>query len=88
VPAGATAFSHRDERYVVEHVETSGDGAWADRSWATAHPWGSGRIYPNFPVPGLDPWAPAYHGGNLERLRQVKRAYDPDGVFSAAGCGA
>jgi FAD/FMN-containing dehydrogenase len=88
VPAGATAFSHRDERYVVEHVQTSGDGAWADRSWATAHPWGSGRIYPNFPVPGLDPWALAYHGDNLERLRQVKRAYDPDGVFSAAGRGA
>jgi FAD/FMN-containing dehydrogenase len=88
VPADATAFAHRDERYVVEHVQTSGDGGWVQRSWATTHPYGSGRIYPNFPEPGLDAWGDAYHGENLERLRQIARFYDPDGVFSAAGSAA
>ena len=30
--------------------------AWLARSWALAHPWGSGRVYPNFPDPELDDW--------------------------------
>ena len=87
VPADATAFVHRDERYLVEHVLTAVSGAptvgreWVARSWAMVHPWSSGRVYPNFPDPGLADWAQAYYGGNYERLMRVKRAYDPDGVF-------
>jgi len=40
-----------------------------------------GRVYPNFPDPGLDDWATAYYGGNAERLRTVKRSYDPERLF-------
>jgi FAD/FMN-containing dehydrogenase len=87
VPAGATAYAHRDERFLVEHVLVA-DGEppaarpeWVTRSWATLHPWGSGRVYPNFPEPDLADWSAAYHGDNLERLLRVKRAYDPDGLF-------
>ena len=54
---------------------------WLDRSWARAHAHASGRVYPNFPDPDLDDWATAYHGGNAERLRAVKRRYDPERVF-------
>jgi hypothetical protein len=54
---------------------------WLDRSWALAHAFASGRVYPNFPDPGLDDWATAYHGGNAERLRAVKRSYDPERLF-------
>ena len=54
---------------------------WLTRSWELVHPWGSGRVYPNFPDPELDDWASAYHAGNLERLARVKAAYDPDDVF-------
>jgi FAD/FMN-containing dehydrogenase len=90
VPADATAFAHRDERYVVEHVLVADRDAppvgrqWVARSWAMAHPWGSGRVYPNFPDPDLPNWAEAYYGGNYARLRRVKRAYDPDNLFRLA----
>lgn len=78
VAPDATAFAHRDTCFLLEHV---GDAAWADRSWATAHAEGSGRVYPNFPDPALDDWAAAYHGGNHDRLVAIKRAYDPHRFF-------
>jgi len=80
VPADATAFVHRSERFLLEHVAHDGD-QWLDRSWALAHAFASGRVYPNFPDPGLDGWATAYHGGNADRLRAVKRSYDPERLF-------
>jgi hypothetical protein len=80
VPADATAFAHRSERFLLEHVAHDGD-QWLDRSWVLAHALASGRVYPNFPDPDLDDWATAYHGGNAERLRAVKRSYDPERLF-------
>lgn len=87
VPADTTAFVHREERFLLEHV-TGGRAAESDvvaqsvqRSWAVVHPWGSGRVYPNFPDPELDDWATAYHAGNYPRLAAVKKAYDPDRLF-------
>jgi hypothetical protein len=78
VPAEATAFVHRSERFLLEHAAAGADAAhWARRSWAIVHPWGSGRVYPNFPDPDLTNPAEAYHGGNHARLAAVKRAYDP-----------
>ncbi len=47
------------------------------RSWATVHPWGSGRVYPNFPTRTLTDPAEAYHGGNHARLLLAKRTHDP-----------
>ena len=89
VASEATAFAHRDPRFVLKHdvVAASPDEVgtarqWVARSWEIAHPWGTGGVYPNFPDPDLDEWARAYHGANLERLREVKARYDPDGVFS------
>lgn len=91
VPAEATAFAHRDERFLLLHaavVEPDAPSAereaargWLSRSWATARPWGSGGVYPNFPDPDLEGWARAYHAGNLERLVRVKGRYDPEGFF-------
>jgi hypothetical protein len=91
VPADATAFAHRNERFLVQHlVEIGADAApaergaardWLARSWALVHPWGSGGVYPNFPDPDLQDWAHAYHGTNHDRLRRVKASYDPGGFF-------
>jgi FAD/FMN-containing dehydrogenase len=81
VAEDATAFAHRNERFLLEHVGAVSD-PWIDASWAIAHREGSGRVYPNFPDPALEDWATAYHGGNYDRLKAVKQAYDPDRFFS------
>jgi FAD/FMN-containing dehydrogenase len=87
-PAAASAFAHRDARFLLKHGAVVAPGGpaeaareWLDRSWAIAHPHGTGGAYPNFPEDGLDPWAPEYLGANRERLLEIKRRYDPEGVF-------
>ncbi|AKU15459.1 FAD-binding oxidoreductase [Luteipulveratus mongoliensis] len=76
----ATAFAHRDQRFLAAHIAEPAD-PWVDASWAIAHPDGSGRVYPNFPDPALDNWATAYHACNYGRLTAVKNAYDPGRFF-------
>jgi len=87
----ATAFAHRNERFVLKHAvvldadasahERDAARDWLARSWSLVHPHGSGGVFPNFPDPDLDDWARAYHGANYERLTRVKARYDPDDVF-------
>jgi hypothetical protein len=81
VPEDATAFAHRHESFLLEHVAPVSDAGWARRSWAIAHPYGSGRVYPNFPDPDLPDPADAYHGPNHARLVRVKHRYDPLGLL-------
>jgi FAD/FMN-containing dehydrogenase len=91
VPTGATAFAHRDERFLLLQVavvepyapaaEREAARDWLTRSWSSVHSWGTGRVYPNFPDPDLEDWARAYHGTNLEQLALIKAKYDPDGFF-------
>ena len=55
----ATAFAHRDELFLLKHAVTvDADAAtaekeaakrWVTRSWSSVRPWGSGRVFPNFP---------------------------------------
>jgi FAD/FMN-containing dehydrogenase len=83
MPANATAFVHRDAAFLLKHaavVESPGS-RWVQRSHATAHPWGTGGVYPNFPDPDLPDPGRAYYGGNYSRLVRVKRRYDPEGLF-------
>jgi FAD/FMN-containing dehydrogenase len=80
VAEDATAFAHRGERFLLEHIAEAAD-PWVDSSWATAHADGSGHVYPNFPDPALGGWAVAYHAGNYPRLAAVKNAYDPHRFF-------
>ncbi|HEY3773679.1 MAG TPA: FAD-binding oxidoreductase [Solirubrobacteraceae bacterium] len=91
VPADATAFAHRGERFLLKHeavvdpaaseAERQAARDWLSRSWELVHPSGSGGVYPNFPDPELRESARAYHGANLDRLTQVKATYDPESVF-------
>ena len=91
VRAAATAFPHREERFLLEHsvvvpagfdaAATKAARAWLSDSWELVHPSGSGGVYANFPDPELPDEHRAYWGDNLERVRRVKEKYDPAGVF-------
>lgn len=91
VPAGATAFPHRNELFLLEHSAVVPAGfdrpateavrAWLSDSWELVHPSGSGGVYANFPDVDLPDEHRAYWGGNLERVRRVKATHDPEGVF-------
>ena len=93
VPSAGTAFFHRAERFLLKHEVVVEVGAaneaagaareWLARSWALAHPAGTGGAYSNFPDADLGVWDRAYHGANLDRLLGVKARYNPDAVFRA-----
>jgi hypothetical protein len=91
VRADATAFVHRDARFLLKHavvIDPDATGAqrqaarrWLERSWELVHPWGTGGVYPNFPDPDLEDPASAYYGTNYNRLVRVKARYDPGDFF-------
>ena len=83
VGADATAFPHRDARFLLKHevvAEADPDRAWLAQSWSLARGFGA---YANFQDADLDFWDRAYLGANLERLLRVRAHYDPDGVLDA-----
>jgi hypothetical protein len=87
MPPDATAFAQRAEAYLVENSlvvdrDTVAARRRLDRSWSTIAPFGTGRVYPNFPDPDRPLPAAAYHGANHERLRRIRAAADPDAVLS------
>ena len=88
VASDATAFPHRDAGCLLKHAAVIAPGehpgparAWIDRAWEITHPHGTGGAYVNFPEDGLDLWAREYLGGNRERLLELKRRYDPEGIL-------
>lgn len=91
VAPDATAFPHRNELFLIQHLLEADPGTaaaphepgrrWLSQSWSLAHPFGSGGAYPNFPDPELPDWGQAYYGENYRRLRHVKAAYDPGNMF-------
>jgi FAD/FMN-containing dehydrogenase len=89
----ATAFPHREPRYLLKHSAAVPAGAppaeqtaaqrWATGSWQQPRRWGTGQVFPNFADPDLAGWARAYYGPSYQRLLSVKARYDPDSVFGA-----
>jgi FAD/FMN-containing dehydrogenase len=88
VPVDGTAFAARDVRFAMVILGADGDPARAGelRDWVTAyheavHPHAARGAYVNFMMEeGADRVRDTY-GPNYDRLRQVKRDYDPDNVF-------
>jgi hypothetical protein len=88
-PPAESAFPHRDPAFMVSHTVLVGASGtlrghardWITRSWETLHPFGTGAVYGGYPDPTLEDGPAAYYGPHLERLRRVKAAYDPGGMF-------
>jgi FAD/FMN-containing dehydrogenase len=87
VPAEATAYAHRDAKMMVAYLAMYGAGEqpaydrWADEGIALfGEP--DGGAYVNFlGREGMERVRAAYPGATWDRLRQVKRRYDPENVF-------
>ncbi len=80
VKADATAFVHRDELFCIQFYSGSSNADWLRSAQRALRPYTSGA-YQNYIDPQLPNWEQAYYGANLARLREIKRAVDPDRVF-------
>jgi hypothetical protein len=88
IASDATAYPHRDTRYVM-NIHTRWDApadderciAWAREQFAATAPFATGGSYSNFmPDDGEDPVAAAY-GANAGRLAEIKAKFDPGNLF-------
>ena len=92
VGAGETAFGHRDAAAFTWIIGSSGTRPlapaveWVRGVWRATGPFSTGGVYVN----ALDAGRPvrdAYADEVWERLVDVKRRYDPDGIFTGNGIG-
>jgi FAD/FMN-containing dehydrogenase len=89
VPAGATAFAHRDAAYVLNIIARSPDregfqehAGWARATHQAMDPWSTGGGYVNFTSePGDDKVRASYPPDTYARLVAVKNRYDPTNLF-------
>ena len=92
VPAAdATAYVHRDSSFVMQYQArwrpsrrpraAAANLAWTNGAYAATAPYRSGYAYQNYPDPDLPDWQHAYYGANLDRLKRIKAAYDPNNLF-------
>ena len=88
VASDATAFGHRDATFAVviagmwpDPAENAANTAWVRDYYAAIEPFAQGGGYVNFLSQDDQPQAATNYGANYDRLRSVKRAYDPGNVF-------
>jgi FAD/FMN-containing dehydrogenase len=90
VAADATAFVHRGVMFGIQELAYFGSGGqnqalrWLRSTHSALRPHTTGAGYQNYIDPTLNNWQDAYYGANYDRLVEVKRKYDPDGVFRFA----
>jgi FAD/FMN-containing dehydrogenase len=88
VPAEATAFPHRDARWLInmpaqwsDPADSAAEIAWVRSTYARVQPFLTGGAYANFMEDDESDAADIAYGDTLARLAQVKRTYDPENVF-------
>ncbi|MFD6069092.1 FAD-binding oxidoreductase [Amycolatopsis lurida] len=83
----ATAFWHRKALGSVQiysQADARNRSAAKDSVAEVVSGLGLGGGYVNYIDPALPDWMTAYYGGNVTRLKQVAKTYDPDKVFGFA----
>jgi FAD/FMN-containing dehydrogenase len=87
-PADASAFPHRDARWLIniagqwrDPAATESEIAWVRGTYAMLEPHLSGGAYSNFMEDDDPDAATAAYGSTLQRLQHLKAIYDPDNVF-------
>lgn len=88
VAADATAYHHRDARFVM-NVHTRWESpsednacvAWARDFFRATEPYATGGVYVNFLTEDEAARIGAAYGPNYERLSRIKQKYDPDNLF-------
>ncbi len=89
VPAGATAYPHRDINYVVNIHTRWGNAAddkaciaWARGLFDALTPHATGGVYVNFmPEEEAQRVRAGAYGVNYDRLAKLKAKYDPENLF-------
>jgi FAD/FMN-containing dehydrogenase len=88
VPSDATAFGHRDARYVAniagmwaEPADNEHNIAWVRDYYAALAPHSEPGGYTNFASADDQAKVPENYGANYRRLTEIKRRYDPDNLF-------
>ena len=88
IPADATAYAHRDARFVMNvHTRWRSPAdddrctEWARQFFAASAPFASAGAYVNFMTEEEDTRVTAAYGANYARLVALKRKYDPQNVF-------
>jgi len=89
VPApSATAWAHRDARFVVNvhgRWETAAEDArcraWSREFFDAAAPFATGGVYVNFMSEDEEQRTPSAYGSNYGRLAELKARYDPENLF-------
>jgi FAD/FMN-containing dehydrogenase len=88
VPADATAYRHRDAKFVLnvhgrwnERTDDDRCIAWARAFFEASSPYASAGAYVNFMTEEESDRVTAAYGANYDRLTQIKKQYDPDNLF-------
>ena len=89
IARGAGAFPHRDaigSIQVTNQVTTTAQAARRELAPVRERlgEWFGANSFVNYIDPDLPDWRQAYHGQNLDRLTDVARRFDPNGVFAFA----
>ncbi|GHI04367.1 hypothetical protein AQI88_39815 [Streptomyces cellostaticus] len=87
-----TAYVHRDSLYLLTYLASIPVGPtddesltiarnWTDRGFAAMDPYSNHEAYQNYIDPALSHYMADYYAENAARLVQVKKKYDPNGLF-------
>jgi len=88
VPWDETAYYHRDQKFIVtvdsgwvEDSQEPAARAWTEQVWDRVRPYVSEATYVNFLDADESDRVPASYGANYDRLRAIKKQYDPKNFF-------